>query len=156
MPLIMMFFAGLGLWLFGEYVAFSLVAQAIGLDGAILATLATSLAGVMLLRRLGASARESLMSLVNANGEIGWFAPERLGAGLSAGFGAVLLILPGFLSDAIGLLLIARAARIWHLPWNMPWATSGPRFGNPPRRKSDDVIELSPQDYRHIDEPERR
>src|SRR5665213_530564 len=38
MPVILGFFAGLGLWLFGELVAFSLVAHAIGLDGAIVAT----------------------------------------------------------------------------------------------------------------------
>lgn len=144
MPLIMVFFTGLGLWLFGEFVAFSLVAQAIGLNGAIFATLVTSLAGALLLHRLGAAARQNLLGMLNAHGEPGWFAPERLGAGLSAGFGAVLLILPGFLSDSVGLLLIARAARAWR--------TSG----NRPRGKADNVVELSPQEWRHIDETERR
>ncbi len=143
MPLIMVFFTGLGLWLFGEFVAFSLVAQAIGLDGAILATLVTSLAGALLLHRLGASARQNLLAVLNARGEPGWLVPERLGAGLSAGFGAALLILPGFLSDSVGLLLIARAARAWR------------SSGGPPRRKAVNVVELSPQEWRHIDETER-
>ncbi len=154
MPLIMRFLAGLGLWLVGEFVAFSLVAQAIGLDGAIVATLVTSLIGAVLLHRLGTSARQNLLSLLNARGDnarldnarfdLGWFAPERLNAGFSAGLGSVLLILPGFLTDGIGLLLLARSTRAWRL------------FEGPSRRKADPVIELSPQDWRRIDESERR
>ncbi|TAL79152.1 MAG: FxsA family protein [Beijerinckiaceae bacterium] len=140
MPVFLGLFAGLGLWFFGELVAFSLVAHAIGLDGAIIATLATSLFGMWFLHRLGASARRNVLDLLNSGGGMRRFAPERFSAGLSAGFGAVLLILPGFLSDCVGLFLILRAARAWRTPQN----ASAP--------KSDDVIELSPQDWRHIDE----
>ncbi|HEY5226778.1 MAG TPA: FxsA family protein [Methylovirgula sp.] len=140
MPVILGFFAGLGLWLFGELVAFSLVAHAIGLDGAIVATVLTSLAGAWLLHRLGVSARQTVLGLLNSGGGVRRFAPERLGAGLSAGFGAVLLILPGFLSDCAGLFLILRGARAWRLP----------QAAQPP--KPNDVIELSPQDWRHVDE----
>jgi UPF0716 protein FxsA len=144
MPFILRFGAGLGLWLIGEFIAFSLVAQAIGLDGAILVTLATSLAGILLLRRLGASAWQTLTAVLEARGDIDLLAPERLSAGVSAGLGALLLILPGFLSDGLGLLLIARSARAWHMA------------GDLPRRRGDDLIELSPQDWRRIDDDERR
>jgi UPF0716 protein FxsA len=140
MPVFLGLFAGLGLWFFGELVAFSLVAHAIGLDGAIVATLATSLFGIWFLHRLGASARRAVLDLLNSGGGMRSFAPERFGAGLSAAFGAVLLILPGFLSDCVGLFLILRGTHAWGLPQ----ATQ--------RRESDDIIELSPQDWRRVDE----
>ncbi len=144
MPLIVIVFSGLALWLIGEFVAFSLVAEAIGLNGAIIATLATSFAGALLLRRLGSAARQNLVGMLNPRGASGGFALERLQAGLSAAFGAGLLILPGFLSDSIGLLLVARAA--------LAWISSG---GRRPGGEADDVIELSPREWRHVEETER-
>ena len=142
MPFLLRIFLGFGLWLIAEYIAFSLVAQAIGLDGAIFATLATSAAGIIFLRRLGASASRTLASLLQS-GELHLFSPERLNAGFSAALGGTLLVLPGFLTDLIGLALIARA-QAWRLF----------RVQEPVRR-SEDVIELSPQDWRRLDERER-
>jgi UPF0716 protein FxsA len=144
MPVVLGVFASLGLWLFSELVAFSLVAHAIGLDGAIVATVLTSLAGAFILHRLGASARHSVLEVVNSGNGLRWFSAQRLSAGLSAGFGAVLLILPGFLSDAIGIFLVARGARVWCSPAEVT------------RRAPEDVVELSRQEWRHVDERERR
>lgn len=143
MFLILMVFSALVLWLVGEFVAFSLVAQAIGLNGAILATLATSFAGGWLLHRLGATARTNLLAIVNLNDTAGWFAPERLRAGLAAALGSFFLVLPGFLTDIVGLLLLARATQ--------GWLSSGARPGS----TDDDVLELSPQEWRHIDGADR-
>jgi UPF0716 protein FxsA len=143
MPFLLRIFLAFGLWLIAEYIAFSLVAQAIGLDGAILVTLATSVAGIIFLRRLGASASRTLASLLQS-GELHLFSPERLSAGFSAALGATLLVLPGFLTDLIGLALIARA-KAWRL------------FQiEEPARRTEDVVELSPQDWRRLDEHERR
>lgn len=145
MPLILALFSGLALWLFGEFLAFSLVAQAIGLNGAIITMLATSLAGALLLHRLGAAARRSLFSMLSQRGEqFGWFAPDLLRAGLLASIGAILLILPGFLTDGVGLLLVARAAQ-----------ARSPSTAKP-GQKSDDVIELSSREWRHLDETDPR
>ncbi|HEY1736981.1 MAG TPA: FxsA family protein [Methylovirgula sp.] len=132
---------GLGLWVIAEYVAFSLVAQAIGLDGAVLVTIATSVAGIFLLRRLGASARRSL-TVALRSGEVNVLAPEKLSAGMSAGVGALLLVLPGFLSDCVGLALLAYA-RAW-------------RLFETPRPVPGEIVELAPQDWRRLDEGERR
>ncbi len=145
MPLILIVFSGLGLWLFSEFIAFSLVANTIGLHGAIIATLVTSFAGVFLLHRLGAAARQNLLAMLNTGGETGWFMPERLRAGLSAALGAVLLIIPGFVSDSVGLVLVARAAQAW-------WLSGDRVAGN---AKKDDVLELSPREWRHLDENDR-
>lgn len=146
MPFLIRIFAGLALWLIGEFVAFTLIAQAIGLDAAIVLTILTSLAGALLLHRLGASARQSLMAALNG-GDLSRFAPERLSAGFAAGLGALLLLLPGFLTDAVGLVLIAQSLR------------GGRFFGffdKAPRRNSERIIELSPEDWRHIEPGERR
>jgi UPF0716 protein FxsA len=145
MPLIFRLFAGLGLWLIGEYVAFSFVAQEIGVDGAVIVTLATSLLGILLLRRLGFSARQKIVEVLNNRGDLTFLAPQRMGAGFAAALGSLLLILPGFLSDLVGLFLLARSG------WD--WRNSGPpkSFSDPKR-----VVELSPQDWHRIDESEQR
>lgn len=145
MPLIFRLFAGLGLWLIGEYVAFSFVAQQIGVEGAVVATLATSLIGILLLRRLGVSARQKIVEILNNRGDLTFLAPQRMGAGFAAALGSLLLILPGFLSDLVGLFLLARSGWDWHNPG------STKSFKDPTR-----VVELSPQDWHRIDEGERR
>lgn len=154
MPLIFRLFAGLGLWLIGEYVAFSFVAQEIGVDGAVIVTLATSLVGFLLLRRLGVSARQKIAEILNNRGDLTFLAPQRMGAGFAAALGSFLLILPGFLSDLVGLFLLVRSGWNWHNPGSAKSfgdPDPGRSFGDQPR-----VVELSPQDWRRIDESERR
>ncbi|MGB7125287.1 MAG: FxsA family protein [Methylovirgula sp.] len=137
MPFAATFLFGLGLWLFSEIFVFGLVSDAIGLGGAILATLLTSLLGALLLRRLGRAARQELKAVVK--GGVVRFTPAALESGVLAALGGVLLILPGFLSDCVGLALLAPALR------KPP--------PSPPEKP--DVIDLSPQDWRRIDERDR-
>jgi len=140
MPFAAAFIFGLGLWLFSEIFVFGLVADAIGVGGAILATLLTSLLGVALLRRLGRTARDELKAMLKGGTSVR-LAPGALESGVLAAFGAVLLILPGFLSDCIGLAMLAPVLR-------RPKRT-------PPSAQKPEVIELSPQDWRRIDEADR-
>ncbi|MFZ0558226.1 MAG: FxsA family protein [Methylovirgula sp.] len=135
MPFAATFLFGLGLWLFSEIFVFGLVSDVIGLGGAILATLLTSLLGALLLRRLGRAARQELKAVVK--GGVVRFTPAALESGVLAALGGVLLILPGFLSDCVGLALLAPALR------------------KPPPPEKPDVIDLSPQDWRRIDERDR-
>jgi UPF0716 protein FxsA len=141
MPFAAAFIFGLGLWLFGEIFVFALIADAIGLGGAILATLLTSLLGVALLRRLGRTARDELKGALAAGRAIR-LGPEVLQSGVLTALGAVLLVLPGFLSDCVGLALLT------------PLLRRRPERA-PPSAEKPDVIDLSPQDWRRIDDADR-
>lgn len=132
---------GLGLWLFSEIFVFGLVAQAIGVAGAILATVLTSLLGTVLLRRIGRKALDELKAMLKGGASLR-LAPQILQSGVVAALGAVLLILPGFVSDCVGLILLTPVLR---------------RSARPlPAAQKPDVIDLSPQDWRRIDEADRR
>jgi UPF0716 protein FxsA len=90
-----------------EIVVFILVAKAIGLAWAILIALVTSAAGLWLLRREGMRGWRRFRSAVNEGRP-----PGREGVdGLTGLLGALLLLTPGFISDAVGLLLLAPPIR---------------------------------------------
>lgn len=140
MPFAAAFIFAIGLWLFGEIFVFALVADAIGLGGAVLATVLTSLVGATVLRGLGRAARDELKAAFAARGVVR-LGPEAMQSGVLAALGAVLLVLPGFLSDCVGLALLVpmlrRPARL----------TQGAK---PP-----EVVDLSPGDWRRTDEADR-
>jgi UPF0716 protein FxsA len=96
-----------GLLALAELVVFLLVAAWIGLGWTILATLATGALGWALLARQGTRAladlRERVRSRQTAGRELG-------DAGLVA-VGGLLMVLPGFLSDLIGLLFLLPITR---------------------------------------------
>jgi len=102
-----LFVLGLFGWLALELTAFMAVVQTIGVAGALLLGLTTSLAGFALLRQTGTSALDHLRSAFNG-------APQGQDAifdGLIRAFAAFLLILPGFVSDLAGLALAAPSLR---------------------------------------------
>jgi UPF0716 protein FxsA len=108
---IVMYFA---LWLGAELAAFAAVVHAIGFVGAILVCILTGLAGLAMLRRIGLSAALQLRRAAARNaGEYNSLSRDRLVDGTLAGLGAVLLILPGFVSDLVGLALAAPSFRLW-------------------------------------------
>lgn len=141
MPFAAAFIFGFGLWLFSEIFVFGLVADAIGLGGAILATLLTSLLGIAFLRRLGRATRDELKATLKSGASLR-LTPEVLQSGVLAALGSILLILPGFLSDCVGLMLAMPALR-------------RPQQRPPAAPEKPDVIDLSPQDWRRIDEADR-
>jgi UPF0716 protein FxsA len=131
------------LWVTAEISAFFFVVEHIGFGAAVLLSLATSYAGICLMRRVGLAARQSLFDVLRQS-ESGFL---RLQVGLRGGalsaLSAVLLIVPGFLSDVLGLLLAAASSGFWlRAPLEGPRAT-----------KSSDpsVIDLSPRDWQHLD-----
>lgn len=103
---------GLGAFLFvilaiAEIVVFVLLAKAIGLAWAILIAIVTSAIGLVLLRREGSRGWRRFRTAV-AEGR----PPGREGVDGAVGLlGAVLLLTPGFISDAVGLLLLAPPIR---------------------------------------------
>jgi UPF0716 protein FxsA len=126
-----------------EALVLTLVVSAIGWTGAIVLGLATSFVGLVTLRRLGRNALAGLRSHLTGAG-----ATERMMMeGTLSGIGAVLLLMPGFATDLVGLALAAPSVRGWAL------RTFGP--GVTKRRTGTDTIDLGPQDWRPISDGER-
>lgn len=97
----------LGLWTLLEIAVFVLVAAWIGIGWTILATLATSGLGLVLLGKQGTRALSQLRDRARAGQPPG----KALGdAGLVA-VGGLLMLLPGFVGDLVGLLCLLPGTR---------------------------------------------
>lgn len=128
-------------WFMGEMAALALVVHVAGWTGAILLGLLTSLAGVVMLRQLGMGAARGLRRAVN--GET--LAEGAMLDGTLAALASVLLILPGFLTDIVGLALAAPSLR------QLLAARFG-KGGGGARSQRDGVVELSPEDWMRVDD----
>lgn len=96
-----------GLWVLAELAVFVLVASWIGVGWTILATLATSALGWALLAKQGTRALIELRDRARERRPAG----KALGdAGLVA-VGGLLMVLPGFLGDVVGLLCLLPGTR---------------------------------------------
>ena len=125
------------LWIGAEIIAYALVIQQFGVGIALLIGLVSLAIGIAALRRLGFG----LMSYL----EQGFAQPETIfenakRAGLAA-LGSMLLILPGFLSNAGGAILLLANCRAWLVPRQVP------------ERDGLNTVELKPEEWRV--EPER-
>ena len=132
-------------WIVAEILVFVAVAHLIGLGGAILLGLLTTVLGVLTLRRVGLDAARSLRATVDGR-------QPKDGAlldGMLTALGALLLIWPGFIANFVGCALAAPSVRGWaarRFGGAMP--TAGPRVRT---RVSADVIDLAPEDWRPVD-----
>jgi UPF0716 protein FxsA len=138
------FLIALAVWLGAEILAFIAVVYAAGLTGAILLGLLTTFAGIALLRQLGHGVTKEMRRALQGEplGE------EALLDGTLAAFGALLLILPGFLSDIIGFALAAPSIRQWFA--RRFGAAAPPKSGA--NGQASDILELSPEDWKVVDE----
>ena len=139
------FGVALAVWFVGELVALAIIVRALGWGGALLIGALTSVAGVVMLRRIGVGAARGLRRAFNGE-------PASEGAmldGSLAALGSVLLILPGFLSDLAGLALAAPSVRQWLAG---RFGAVAAQAARPPG-----TIELSTSDWRRIeDDPPTR
>ncbi len=140
MPYIAAFFLGTCLWILAELSVFGMIASAIGLPGAIALTLIFSLLGLALLRRLGGQARQLFQTVAENPAHALRLSPLTLRSGALAALGAILLVIPGFLSDCVGLALLLPS-------WRHQELAAKPRDPN--------VIDLTPQDWHRIGDKER-
>jgi UPF0716 protein FxsA len=128
-----------------EIVVFVLVAAAVGFGWAALAIVAGSLTGALMLRRGGGS-HVARMRVV--------LGPQRLSAletdsaGTMYVLAAILLLIPGFITDVIGVLLLVKPLRR-AISMLIKRAIVG---GTATRR--DGVVDLGPQEWRQV--PERQ
>jgi UPF0716 protein FxsA len=129
-------------WLALELAAFMAVVQAIGLVGALLLGFATSLAGFALLRDTGTSALRHFKTAMTG-------APQRQDAvfeGLIRAISAILLILPGFVSDLVGLALAAPSLR--QMIARRLSGTSAPAGHRAPL----EIVDLAPGEWTSFDQ----
>ena len=131
-----------------ELLAFLLMAALIGWFWAAGLFIATSVVGVLLLRRFG---RADLDRLRTAFARDGIRALHLETPGMATMLAGILLIFPGFITDLLGAALLLPAVRRWGAAKLATFARSSRRT---PR--DDRVIELEPGEWHQIPDRGRR
>jgi UPF0716 protein FxsA len=125
-----------------EVAAFLFVAWAIGFLAALALMALTSLAGAVILRRAG---RDQLAQVRVTVGQGEAAAFEAGSANLMIVLGGILLLLPGFITDLLGGLLLVPAIQSWL------GATIGRAIGESLRPPgADPVVDLNRQEWREV------
>jgi UPF0716 protein FxsA len=148
---------GLVLWLASELVVFTLVVDQIGLGAAMLLGLLTSMAGGSLLKKAGVSALTRLRQEAGQSGTGLFQGSIALDETLTA-IAAVLLLIPGFITDAIGLVLALATPRVWIAGWLRGGLFQGGSKASPDQPRPHHgpaIIDLDPGEYRTFDETNR-
>jgi len=131
---------------FVEIALFVAVALKIGVLAALALTIATSLAGMAVIRHAGWSA------ITRARGAFGDGVITRAeldGAGVLTVLGGILLVIPGFLTDMAGLVLLLPPAQAWiRATLRRAVGGAGQAGGQP------GVLDLEPDQWRQV--PEER
>lgn len=141
----------LAAWTIAEVIAFALVAEWIGVPEALLLAFLTSLFGWTLLKKAGASAMTKLRAAVDGRRVVDGDRRDVMDDTL-ASFGALALMMPGFLSDAVGLALAIPAARDRITVWvGRRGGFAGLRPGGKRPQHGPSTIDLDPQDWQRQD-----
>jgi UPF0716 protein FxsA len=125
-----------------ELAAFIAVAAEIGLLGALALVAATSLAGALILRHAGGN---HIARMRVALDQGSFTALEADGTGSLALLAGILLLIPGFITDALGLLLLVAPLR--------RSLGAALRRGEPGTR-GDGVVDLAPEQWHRVPDPE--
>jgi UPF0716 protein FxsA len=124
-----------------ELAAFIVVAAAIGILPALGLVAATSLAGALILRQAGGN---HIARVRVALGEGSFTALQADGTGGLMLLAGILLLIPGFITDILGLLLLLAPLR----------RLLGAGFGRGgPRNRGDGVVDLAPEQWHRVDDP---
>lgn len=128
-----------------ELAVFAAVAVAIGFFQALGLLILGTVAGVMVLRHAGgnhiARVRMAMKDGLNRNGFTALRADSTGGFILFAG---ILLVIPGFITDALGLLVLI--VPLWR-------ALNGRGGRGVPPQRADGVVDLEPEQWRRVDDP---
>lgn len=127
-----------------EIVVFVAVAAAVGFLWALLAIALTSLAGAAMLRH-GGGAHIARMRVVMGPQRAAAF--EADGAGTLYLLAAILLLIPGFITDVLGVVLLVPPLRR---------AVAALFRRAAPKRRDDNVVDLDPDDWRRVGDPQLR
>jgi UPF0716 protein FxsA len=125
-----------------ELAAFIAVAAEIGLLAALVLVAVTSLAGAMILRHAGGN---HIARMRVALGAGSFTALEADGTGSLTLLAGILLLIPGFITDALGLLLLVAPLR--------RGLSAAVRRGGPAPR-ADGVVDLPPEQWHRVPDRE--
>jgi UPF0716 protein FxsA len=126
---------------FLELAAFIAVAQAFGLLWALALIGAGSFAGAMVLRHAGGN---HVARVRVAMGDGGFSALQADGPGAATLFAGILLLIPGFITDVLGLLLLIAPLRRLFV------ALAGRSAARP---RNDGVVDLDPKQWHQVPDP---
>jgi UPF0716 protein FxsA len=143
MSLVKWGFIGLFLLPLAELAAFAAVALAIGWFWAVCLFLATSIAGLAILRRSG---RSDIDRFRDAFRRDGIAAIHLESPGLGPMLGGILLLFPGFITDVVGLLLLVPPVRR-KLRKFIARSREAHR-----RQREPSVVDLTPKEWRQVSE----
>ena len=121
-----------------ELAAFIAVAEAIGFLWALMLMVATSMAGAMVLRHAGGN---HIARVRVAMGEGGFTALQADSAGTLTLLAGILLLIPGFITDALGLLLLLAPLR--RMLGTLLGLKSQPA-------RADGVVDLAPEQWHQV------
>jgi UPF0716 protein FxsA len=122
---------------FLELAAFIAVAATIGFGWALMLVLAGSLTGALILRHAGGS-HIARMRVALAEGSFTALQADRYG-GLVL-FAGILLLIPGFITDAMAVILLSTA--LWRVV-----------AGATPPAQNDGVVDLPPEQWHQVPDP---
>jgi UPF0716 protein FxsA len=142
MRLIKLIAIGLLAWPAAEIVAFVCVAAAVGFANAVFLLLLMSFAGVFVLRHFSGD-----VTRFRAAGSAGTATAPLDRSGMGPSVGGILLLIPGFITSVLGLVMLFPVSRHWLL------AASRRAFaaGRSPARP--DVVDLAPNEWRALPSP---
>ena len=141
MSLVKWGFIGLLLLPVAEIASFIIVALLIGWLWAICLFLATTLLGLAILKRSG---RRDVERFRSEFAKDGIYAIHLESPGLGPIIGGILLVIPGFITDVLGLMLLAPAIRRWLR------ATLGRALEKARRARDPAVVDLTPDEWRRV------
>lgn len=147
MSLVKWTFIGLAALPAAELLAFILVAALIGWLWTAALFVATSVVGVVLLRKSG---RADLDRVRNAFARDGIRAIHLETPGVAPVIGGILLVFPGFITDILGAALYVPPLRRWAA------GKLAERARRTRRRADERVIDLEPSEWRHLPDQRRR
>jgi UPF0716 protein FxsA len=127
-----------------EIAAFALVAAAIGLGPAFALIVALSVLGALVIRYGGAA---HISRVRVALGENRLSALQADGAGVLTVIAGILLLVPGFITGAIGLLMLI-------VPLRRLAARAAGLRPAADRPANDNIVDLAPEDWRQVPDPQ--
>jgi len=130
-------------WPAAEIAAFILVAALVGVSTALLLIILVSFAGLLILRHFGGSVTRSRVPAGHAR-----FAAATLdGTGMAPGVGGILLLIPGFITGLLGLMILFSVSRRWLL------AGCRRLFAADRQPADPELIDLAPNEWQPLPGP---